>query len=1147
MFEEIKKFITEKETGLYLLESPTGFGKTTAVLDYIEKFITSEIKNSKKRIFFVTNLKTNLPWKELKTKIGKEMFDKNCLVLESFADTIMRQWGEININYSPVRISQEYAALNEDNVLLKSIRDELENPETSLEDKKKKKVLQKHLISKIQEKSEPQFREMIKKNYFYGKSVVEKKKFINNHLWFRNLYPSSIIENFKVIFLTTAKFINPIDSFYRMPFMLADDTLLKDSIVFIDEFDATKETMLSHIIKQDLKVQVDLVKLFLNIYYSVDNLSLPKRMLKVSDYLQACIDCGRDYKTPEQLVNGIKDEFKQKYEQYKFKLAIKSEGLDKSKTFLYYDGKSFTITKDNSRKNIYVKEDTLINSNKIYSASRKNVDGIQLKNIIEDINYSINYFIRGLVYLSANFKNVKNQSLEKNDPKYSIEESIMSMLSVFNISNEFSNIIFQMAINFYHGRDLKFKNETNESYFMRKGFNFTEVEDDTYHDLQSKFHAFYFRRTPEDIIYSMSNNANIIGISATASLETVVGNYDIKYLREVLNDKYYPCSPEGKKRIDTSFSKQLEIYDKENIDIRVIPVDDFSCFSNEEKLLHIINNNLGLKEETKTILINKYYQYINEEKKENIDKNIETKKYYQFIKYKLAYCYKYFISDDSIKSFLCFNNFSIKSNSNVKEKELLELFEFICKDNNKPFVKPTFITAGNFSEEFLYAKNILKEGEKVFWVTTYKTIGSGKNIQYEIPKSVSDNIILDGDRNDKDFDAIYLCTPTNLVQNLSFNSVTKYEDLAKYLFQQEYLRQRGYLHYQYMKQNVIRGFKKIFYNIEDIYYSHNGDLLLHSGQIIIQALGRICRCRNKNKTIHILSDVEVIDRLQKIEEVFENKIYNKEFQALLSTKISHNNMKLSEFSKQNKFARSNITSKGWCVRNSEENVRKWIDIRDYALKNPTANFVREEFRNYYFELAEKYSGYCYHLDKYKNFDSLNFINKFEEAQVSDAYCGLAALLEIPEVYEEFEKNNYAMKFEKCNFVMTPSFFKQVYLGALGEVVGKIIIEKEVGYDVQEIEDYTKYELFDFRIGNVYFDFKHWDEFVTDHNKYCDKIRRKLNRVKGDKCFIINLTAKKSTEYMCQNLRDEIFIVPFLIDPNTGEISAENIEFINENM
>ena len=77
MRKEIERFIEEKNNGLFLLDSPTGFGKTTAVVDYIEDFIKNN-SNSKKRIFFFTNLKMNLPWKELKKRLGDELFYEKC-------------------------------------------------------------------------------------------------------------------------------------------------------------------------------------------------------------------------------------------------------------------------------------------------------------------------------------------------------------------------------------------------------------------------------------------------------------------------------------------------------------------------------------------------------------------------------------------------------------------------------------------------------------------------------------------------------------------------------------------------------------------------------------------------------------------------------------------------------------------------------------------------------------------------------------------------------------------------------------------------------------------------------------------------------------------------------------------------------------
>ena len=69
---------------------------------------------------------------------------------------------------------------------------------------------------------------------------------------------------------------------------------------------------------------------------------------------------------------------------------------------------------------------------------------------------------------------------------------------------------------------------------IRKGFQFTEVEDSNYHDLQSLIHQFNFKTTPENLLIEIANKSKLIGVSATASLPTVIGNFDIEYLKKSL-------------------------------------------------------------------------------------------------------------------------------------------------------------------------------------------------------------------------------------------------------------------------------------------------------------------------------------------------------------------------------------------------------------------------------------------------------------------------------------------------------------------------------------------------------------------------------------------------------------------------------------
>ena len=53
----LEKIVHDKNSGLFLLDPPTGFGKTTAVVKIIKRFLRGdEAFKHIKRVYFVTNL-----------------------------------------------------------------------------------------------------------------------------------------------------------------------------------------------------------------------------------------------------------------------------------------------------------------------------------------------------------------------------------------------------------------------------------------------------------------------------------------------------------------------------------------------------------------------------------------------------------------------------------------------------------------------------------------------------------------------------------------------------------------------------------------------------------------------------------------------------------------------------------------------------------------------------------------------------------------------------------------------------------------------------------------------------------------------------------------------------------------------------------
>lgn len=124
---------------------------------------------------------------------------------------------------------------------------------------------------------------------------------------------------------------------------------------------------------------------------------------------------------------------------------------------------------------------------------------------------------------------------------------------------------------------------------MRRGFNFTEIEDSNYHDMKSVVKNFSFSTTPEDMIIKLTERALVVGISATAKVKTCIGNYDIKYLETKLGDRYIVPPTEDEKRISDEFYRLTDLL-KGQYKINSIIIDDFDKFSDKEKCFEYIKN-----------------------------------------------------------------------------------------------------------------------------------------------------------------------------------------------------------------------------------------------------------------------------------------------------------------------------------------------------------------------------------------------------------------------------------------------------------------------------------------------------------------------------------------------------------------------------
>ena len=99
--------------------------------------------------------------------------------------------------------------------------------------------------------------------------------------------------------------------------------------------------------------------------------------------------------------------------------------------------------------------------------------------------------------------------------------------------------------------------------------------------------------------------------------------------------------------------------------------------------------------------------------------------------------------------------------------------------------------------------------------------------------------------------------------------------------------------------------------------------------------------------------------------------------------------------------------------------------------------------------------------------------------------------------------------------MLPVFYNNIYKGALGEVCGKYIFEKQ-NIELEELVNTNDFEVFDYKIKGkqIYVDFKHWREYtVFDAQEMINKIVTKAKSLPDCKAvFVINLLSSYRTTY-----------------------------------
>lgn len=460
-----------------------------------------------------------------------------------------------------------------------------------------------------------------------------------------------------------------------------------------------------------------------------------------------------------------------------------------------------------------------------------------------------------------------------------------------------------------------------------------------------------------------------------------------------------------KERLSSEFSKSLSGYDGVSINVELLggSIRDNYSISAWRMVFDLDENSTEIFNRIEWKLPGEEYNYHKE----------------RYIRIALAY--KQFVLHDDIQSFLCVLTKHPRKGDQYLDKDILDdIFKCIIGENNLRIG----VNSGKSETTYFYQldgneydtkkdeiTSKLSEGQKLFIISVYQTIGAGQNLQYKIPPGLEKELIKINDhpsRGEKDFDAIYLDKTTNLLVTLG-NNLSE-EEFVKYLYHTEFFQETSELSmydaFKYIKKAFhcyITGSvnNQLTQNAQNVYNSKS--VVLLSTRTIIQAIGRICRTNQKSKNIYIFADDRIEENIDL--SISTDRLLNNEFIALLSKVIEQSSTQIEDISFENKAALlyvrvnkfiNNMLRKDW----TDDLIEKWRQLRELALKSPTISEeeVSENFvaKNFYVRLPNQKNHLFYKQEEDYNNIQIGFTkNKDLNLEVSDAAAKLNILMSIP--------------------------------------------------------------------------------------------------------------------------------------------------------
>ena len=560
----IREVMDTNRTGLQLITMPTGSGKTFKTNEAIYRYICDDSVplRDKRNIVVVTTLKKNLAVGDLRDVFvanGKEkLFDETVLFLDSLSETVIDR-------YRPDMDDAIIGSLGRDRAVtdflthLRNIRDSSyggrENPAL--------KLAKERFASSV----EPRFRRKLRlairneRHDYDGRlKLIEGSK---KWGWVAELYPSVYTRKRKVFFMSADKFVMRNDTIIDKSNTIYDSPIVKDAVIFIDEFDSTRNQILFRLIQNSGRRRIDLVDVILKISAGLPGDNLPSKVFKQHETIRG--DLRKDNEFVEKC-------FRKAIGKHHLDRTIKAEAdYQKGKVFIFTSDTKYMVSDVNDSVALEFRKDENRNVLRFFNGDRKS--NSRLFYILDDLDYCIDKFCRYISKMAVNYQ--RNEG----DHTISYEDCVLTMLDVHGIGDgtpSYRGYLLERILLGTSSSDNRIEGVDGSVY--TSGFGYYVMKDDSSNNERTAIELLSYPVSAERILLKVCEQALVFGMSATAGLRTVLGNYDLDYVRSRLGDRFLP-PVEGDERMAEQISASRSRYDRGRIKVVAVSSRDDDGYS----------------------------------------------------------------------------------------------------------------------------------------------------------------------------------------------------------------------------------------------------------------------------------------------------------------------------------------------------------------------------------------------------------------------------------------------------------------------------------------------------------------------------------------------------------------------------------------